>query len=150
MYPPQLMVMLGDASATFSFASVGFDEGGDFDLQIDPGTGQLPPSSGARAMVAFRPTEVGRRDDTLRAVVANLAVSIPATGIPGGLLPSLTSLLTGPLAAWLQTQLTVPATGVGYVLEVGVEPVVVPGAARPCRAFRSRGDGHPGSTRPGR
>ena len=134
-YSTQLMLMLGDASATFVLASFVFDDGIDFDVQRD-GTG---------ATVTFRPTDAGTREDTLRAVLTNLSVAIPATGLPGVLLQSLSSLLAGTFAAWLEAQLTMTATGVGYVQLAGEETPLVPGPLGPPG---SAGVGQPGAQGP--
>ena len=136
-YSTQLMLMLGDASATFALASFAFDDGADFDVQRDA-TG---------ATVTFRPTDEGTREDTLRAVLTNLSVSIPATGLPGVLLQSLSSLLAGTFAAWLDAQLTMTATGVGYVQPAGEETSLVPGPlgpSGPSEVGRAGAEGPPG------
>src|SRR6187455_2879110 len=54
VYPPQLMMLLGDASASVVLGSVGFDDGSDFGVQLDAGTAQ----------VVFHPTAAGGRNDT--------------------------------------------------------------------------------------
>jgi hypothetical protein len=132
-FPPQLIFMLGDASATFSTSPPTLDKGTDFHVQLNSGPGMPMTAAGGhtRILATFSPSLAGQRDDTLRAVASNLVVSIPNLGALGGLLPAMASLLVGTLAGWLATELTLRTTGFGYVPAADGASPAVPGPLGP-------------------
>ena len=132
-YPPQLMFILGEASATFSTSPPTFDKGTDFHVQLNSGSGMPMSAAGGptRILATFSPSLAGQRDDTLRSVASNLIVSIPNLGALGGLLPAMASLLAGTFAGWLATELTLRTTGFGYVAAGDGASPAVPGPLGP-------------------
>lgn len=111
-YPTQLMVAFGDVSASFRLLAVDLDSGLHFEL--DRGTALLARGASATVSTAFRPTAPGALTDTLRGTAVDVALDVPAPGLPAALLQAATPLLRGVLSEWVSQQLVVELLGTGY------------------------------------
>ena len=70
-YPPQLIAMFGDVTASFGLVTIELDSGLDF--VVDPGDALTTVGAQGTATVAFRPVTVGPHVDTVHGTVANLS-----------------------------------------------------------------------------
>lgn len=116
-YPPQLINVFGDVSASVQLLSVALDRGDDFSAEVS--TARDPSSSAAQIRIRFAPVSTGPLADTMRGQLAHLNVEIPGGGLIGALFGTVSGFLGDLLVAWLSAELEQPVTGTGIVADDG-------------------------------